>query len=228
MNRQSRIRYAVNANQGLFYLRHVVNVGGAFHRRDHHWSENGEDTYAGKLVGITGWYVDVGSQSPVKHSNTYRLYRHGWRGIAVEPNKALCGIHRWVRPRDTVVNGAIGPVSGEAPYYEMSPQNLSTFSTEARDGYLKRGDRLVRTVSRRVWALSELLDEMAPDGLFGLLSVDVEGWHLAVLSSNDWAKWRPKLVIVERNTDSRPPKLQSKRSSHGGTAQIAKAPGSGP
>ncbi len=202
MIRNLNIRYAVNSNQGLFYARHLLNVHKALHRGDRSWSENGEDDYAGELAEATGWYVDVGSQNPVKHSNTYRLYRRGWRGIAVEPNRALCRIHRVVRPKDIVFNGAIGPENGELPFYEMSPQNLSTFSPEARDEYVQRGDRLVRTVTRRVSRLSALLDKIALPGQFGLLSVDVEGWDRTVLSSNDWERWRPTMVIAEQNSEA--------------------------
>jgi FkbM family methyltransferase len=144
----------------------------------------------------------VGAQHPLKSSNTYRLYRRGWHGITVEPNAMLCALHRAVRRRDTVVCGAVGDVPGESEFYEMSPQVCSTFDAAQRDGYVARGDRLVRTSSRRIWTLAELFEANAVPASFGLLSIDVEGWDLRVLSSNDWSRWRPKMVIVEQNTEA--------------------------
>lgn len=196
-----RLRHAVNAVPALLLGRHVLNVLPALRPGDRPFSERDEDAAVLPLLPEHGWYCDIGSQNPVKHSNTYRLYRRGWRGVVVEPNRTLSRLHRVVRPRDTVVLGAAGPRSERADFYEMSPQNLSTFSAEARDGYLARGDRLVRTSSRDVWTLADLLSQHAPEGEFGLLSVDVEGWDDVVLQSNDWQRWRPWVVVVEHNSE---------------------------
>ena len=46
--------------------------------------------------------------------------------------------------------------------------------------------------------LSKILDAYLPSGQkINFLSVDVEGLDLTVLASNDWTKYRPKVVLVE-------------------------------
>jgi hypothetical protein len=61
------------------------------------YSQHGEDRlildYFKKLGRPTGTYVDVGANYPIKISNTYLLYRSGWRGLTVEPIPRLSRRH---------------------------------------------------------------------------------------------------------------------------------------
>lgn len=50
------------------------------------FSGAGEDIILRHLIGsdkMDGFYVDVGSYHPMRFSNTYFFYPHGWRGINV-------------------------------------------------------------------------------------------------------------------------------------------------
>ncbi len=48
------------------------------------------------------------------------------------------------------------------------------------------------------YPLSEVFKEhLPPDQQIDFLTIDVEGMELKVLSSNDWSKYRPKLVMLE-------------------------------
>ena len=38
---------------------------------------------------------------------------------------------------------------------------------------------------------------LPPDTQIDLLNIDVEGLDLEVLQSNDWSKFKPKVIIVE-------------------------------
>ncbi len=50
---------------------------------------------AGRGVGT---YIDVGCNHPKRFSNTYALYRAGWRGLAVDLDPSLCKQFRLARP----------------------------------------------------------------------------------------------------------------------------------
>jgi hypothetical protein len=53
--------------------------------------------------GVKGFYVDVGCHHPKRGSNTYRLYKSGWKGILVdmEDDKVLAA--KLARSRDVVI-----------------------------------------------------------------------------------------------------------------------------
>ena len=52
------------------------------------YAQTEEDIVLDALLGhkVSGFYVDVGCNDPVKMSNTYRFYLRGWRGIAIDAN----------------------------------------------------------------------------------------------------------------------------------------------
>lgn len=168
------------------------------------WSQHGEDEQLVKdlkdLIN-DGYYVDVGANLPASLSNTYRLYCMGMRGVCVEPNPTLAKLLMRYRPGDEVVGAAIGPDPGLLRFYEMSYHALSTFSAEVAEERKRNGVRLVRESLRPLFPLSILLRDCTPKDrkVFALLSVDVEGWDEVVLRSNDWERFRPRLVLVESN-----------------------------
>ena len=50
----------------------------------------------------------------------------------------------------------------------------------------------------QVRRLSKLLEEYLPAGThIDFMSIDVEGYDLEVLKSNDWRRFRPECVLVE-------------------------------
>ncbi len=58
--------------------------------------------------------------------------------------------------------------------------------------------RLLGCSSVPVRTLASILSECeATSGGIGFMSVDVEGFDLAVLRSNDWERFRPRIVMAE-------------------------------
>lgn len=169
------------------------------------WSEGGEDQYLVEQLGDkirSGFYVDVGANHPARISMTYRLYCMGMRGICVEPNEVLSAMHARYRPGDQIINTAIGPVDGFAKYYVLSHHAFSTFSEEDQKHRVAAGMKLKRVEYKPTFRLSTVLEHVrvAERTSFELLNVDVEGWDLQVLKSNDWDRFRPRLLIIESNT----------------------------
>src|SRR5690554_2751995 len=50
-----------------------------------------------------GFYVDVGCNHPTLFSNTYGLYRKGWRGVCIDANQELIDLYALYRPKDKAV-----------------------------------------------------------------------------------------------------------------------------
>ncbi|HEX4792955.1 MAG TPA: FkbM family methyltransferase [Humisphaera sp.] len=166
-------------------------VGGTF-------SQHGEDRIVRDYFGgRAGVYVDVGANYPIKISNTYLLYRHGWRGLTIEPNPRLSQRHRRFRPRDIHLNMGVSSTPGELTFYEFDVAGLSTFDPDRMREVMSWGGVTMREYKVRVQPLSELVPQHLGQQPVDLLSVDTEGHDLSVLQSADWTQFRPKLIIFE-------------------------------
>ena len=161
-----------------------------------HFSQFGEDVIleAFSPKKKDGFYVDIGAFHPVLLSNTCLFYKKGWRGINVEPNPySLQEFHRQ-RPRDINLNLAVSDKAGFAEFTCDGPcSGLLTVAEGQVDSTRKRSVVRVETLP-----LTELLGIHLPEGTeIDFLSIDCEGHDLVVLQSNNWNKYRPRLVLVE-------------------------------
>jgi len=160
---------------------------------------NAEDVVLHRALcigGVVGRYVDVGASSPYLGSVTRHFYEAGWKGIDVEPLAEEAAELRRARPRDVVIEAALGSAAGEVTLYVVGDERgLSSTDAEVGAGYVRAG-RPVRERKVRQVTLAEVLDEHC-DGEITFLKVDVEGAEPEVLSGNDWSRWRPRVVVVE-------------------------------
>lgn len=159
-------------------------------------SQFGEDVIVGHLFSeqASGFYVDVGAFDPFNLSNTYNLYRRGWRGINIEPVPAQLARFNRHRPRDINLALSIGEEIGTAEF--VVNRGFSSFA----DTYVPSpdGDQGTR-ISVPVRPLGDVLAEHVPSGTrIDLLDVDCEGSDATVLQSNDWERFRPRVVLAER------------------------------
>ena len=154
-----------------------------------------EDMYLLRLFGREhkGFYVDVGANDGVFVSNTYTLYRLGWRGVCIEPNPDAYAALIARRGEDACVNAAVGRSAGTV---ELSWQGDITEGSAVRND--ARPGRSCQVVLK---PLAEILREQSAPTEFELLTIDVEGMEHEVLLGMDWQAYRPHLVIVEYNSE---------------------------
>ena len=72
-----------------------------------------------------GFYIDVGCYHPIHRSNTFLLYKKGWRGINIDIHKFSIELFRYLRPEDFNYNFAVSnknEVINEV-MNKMEPQN---------------------------------------------------------------------------------------------------------
>ena len=150
---------------------------------------------------MSGFYVDVGAFHPTLFSNTYFFYLNGWQGINVEARPGSKQLFDRVRPRDINLEVGVSRERGSMTYYfiaEDSPMN--SFSPE----FLKQIEMLEHVRSEipvPTLPLAELLDRHLPKNqAIDFMNVDVEGHDFEVLESNDWNRFRPKVIVVEGTT----------------------------
>jgi FkbM family methyltransferase len=152
----------------------------------------------------TGFYVDIGANDPFYGSNTQRFYSRGWRGINIEPNLEAYKRINENRPNDINLNIAVSENTGDLTFYLIG--NDSSISTLDYPQAIKMAKMLnleITSTSVKVIPLSEVLDTYLDNKHIDFMSVDAEGRDLAVLKSNNWDKYRPTLVMVESNIETR-------------------------
>lgn len=143
-----------------------------------------------------GFYVDVGAGHPVADNVSFWFYLQGWRGLVVEPQRALAGLYAHVRPRDAAVAALVADRTGEAEFHAVDAMHgFSTMVPEAAQVARDLGAE-VATVRLPVTTLAQLFGAHGV-GRIDFLKVDVEGAEAAVLAGADWRRWRPRIVVIE-------------------------------
>jgi len=167
-----------------------------------HWSQSGEDVILGELLPEPdGTYVDVGAAHPRLGSNTYFLYRRGWRGTLIEPNPASADHLRKARPRDRVIQAAAGAQEGTASFTIFRSDYLSSIDPEVARERAEAGESVEAVVQVPVVTLAALRLRVRP-AQPSLLSIDCEGADLDVLRGNDWAAFAPRVICVEESAST--------------------------
>lgn len=162
------------------------------------FSQKGEDLMIDKYFKHKkkGSYIDIGAFHPQMNSNTSFFYKRGWSGINIEPNPTRRKLFIEERKRDINLSIGIGPMTQKAIFYEFEANGLSTFSKKEAESLLKIGYKLRKKIKVKVYRLEEIIKKYVKSKI-DFISVDTEGLDLEVLKSNDWKKYRPKLLCIE-------------------------------
>lgn len=165
------------------------------------FSKSGDDILLNKLINETtpGVYLDVGSWKPKQYSNTYFFYLRNWKGICVDPNPELVKKYKKIRPKDSFVNIAIGDSKDKIDYYLLDDEysSMNSFDLEFIKKH-KIEDQIKEILKIPTISIEALLDkELSLGDRLDFFDIDVEGYDLKVLKTNNWQKYRPKIVVVE-------------------------------
>ncbi|WP_103582085.1 FkbM family methyltransferase [Campylobacter concisus] len=164
------------------------------------YSQEGEDMILRRLFGGQkfGFYVDVGAHHPKRFSNTYYFYKKGWRGINIDAMPGSMIAFDKFRPRDINIERPISDKKQILTYYAFNEPALNTFSKELAVEYEKENYFIKFTKDIETTTLEDILDRNLPKNQdIDFLSVDVEGLDLMVLRSNNFEKYKPKIVLIE-------------------------------
>ena len=172
------------------------------------FSSDGEDYILTKLfLGLEqGRYIDIGSNYPIKHSNTFSLYLLGWTGICVDPILFLKKKYKLLRPEDNFINAGIRKKSDlslnlDFYFYKKQPDN-STFDISRVEELKKLFNRHPSSVIQ-VPTISVDQVMLKFNGKFPkkndvhFLNLDIEGGELDILKDFINLDVYPWVICVE-------------------------------
>ena len=194
-----RILKAILPLSVVRWLGNVVSSSGGRYLRES-YSQEGEDLILERVFENqdTGFYVDVGAHHPRRFSNTFLFYKRGWHGINIEPNPDALKLFERHRKKDINLGFGVADTEGQLSYFMFNEPALNSFDRVLSEQRQDHRYRIIETKSISVRRLSGILAEFMPDQTpIDFMSIDVEGFDLQVLQSNDWTRFRPACVLVE-------------------------------
>jgi FkbM family methyltransferase len=185
-------------NKAINFLSHRLPDG---RFRQIAYAQEAEDIFLMRRLGQqqTGFFVDIGAHHPFRFSNTFAFYKRGWRGINLDADPLSIQAFEQYRPDDINLNLAIGEASEGLIFYRFNEPALNTFSpTLAAQRAQIPLYKIIEEVKIPMQPLAPILNiHMPPNTQIDFMTIDVEGWDLAVLKTNDWEKFRPRYLVVE-------------------------------
>jgi FkbM family methyltransferase len=164
------------------------------------YSQEGEDMVLRRIFLAVkhGFYIDVGAYHPKHLSNTYFFYRNGWRGINIDAMPGSMQAFRRVRPRDINLEAVIARERKEMNFYIFNGRALNTLDPDLARERSVGSTKILEVRAVITQRLDEVLAQhLAPHHSIQFMSIDVEGFDLDVLQSNNWSLYRPEYVLVE-------------------------------
>lgn len=137
-----------------------------------------------------GVFVEVGAFDPVFQSQSYHLEITGWQGVLIEPEPSQADHLRKSRRAPVFEVACVAPEAAGRPARLLSRRGLSTL--RFRDRQAEGG--VVLNVACAT--LDQVLEQAGIDHV-DFLSIDVEGLEPDVLRGFDFARYRPKLILID-------------------------------
>lgn len=170
-----------------------------YNRYNISFSKSGDDIQLMKLINnrVPGAYVDIGCWHPVKASNSYYFYVRGWKGICIDPNPELKVLYDKFRSKDNFINAGIGESGTSLEYFMLEESSMNTFSKDFLEKH-QLESKIIKKIEVPLYSLKEILDvNLDKKERLDFFDIDVEGFDLEVLKTNDWDVYRPKVIVIE-------------------------------
>ncbi|MDC0616267.1 FkbM family methyltransferase [Candidatus Pelagibacter sp.] len=180
-----------------FYIWQNIHIKNRYLIKKKSYSAYEEDLEIKKYFkkNYVGFYVDVGCYHPIKANNTLLLYQKNWSGINIDINKLSIDLFNFCRPKDTNLNFAVSKKKITKFYYQKELSLLNSIkkkqATQAFEGKF-----LSKKINSK--SLNKILNSSKfKNQKIDFLDIDVEGADYDVLTSLDFKKYDPKLILIE-------------------------------
>ena len=143
-----------------------------------------------------GFYVDAGCYHPLHLSNTYLLYKKGWRGINIDVSEYTIELFNHLRNDDLNINSAVTNYDGEINFFFQ--KELSQITSVKKSTALKRMQGLIKEKKIEAFKLDTILEKSKyKNKKIDFLNIDIENNDYEALCSINFHIYRPKVICIE-------------------------------
>jgi FkbM family methyltransferase len=152
-----------------------------------------------------GYFVEVGAYDGVEMSNTLYFEQNGWTGLLVEADPELAQECRRNRPGSLLAEyAAVALGTPKTITFTICDDARGLSSIALDDSARQRveawaGRYQVREVTVQTKTLDAILEENAVTTI-DFMTLDVEEHEWDVLSGFTISRWKPTVLLIERNT----------------------------
>jgi FkbM family methyltransferase len=166
-----------------------------------YYSQHGEDFLLDRLFENQprGFFVEVGCIDGIRFSNTLSFEERGWKGICIEAHADYIEALRRNRPGSVVEHCAAGEADEDAvAFYANFRGSLSSLDKTQEERFKSFGRYFGGFTEQKVpkRRLDTVLARERVEQI-DILSVDVEGYELQVMSGLDLRRYRPSVMVIE-------------------------------
>jgi hypothetical protein len=194
---------------------------GELRKAEFSFSQLGEDriidyhTYY--LPPNAGFYIDVGCFHPFCYSNTFLLWKRGYRGINIDIDQNKIDLFDQARPDDTNICACISDREIEMEAFEFSDSDLNRLLPTG--SFDPRSVNGVQPIGRRK-CVTQRLDAIVRNSIYSdrpciLLNIDCEGLDEKVLDGANLSSLKPYLICIESHSISNRNALTERLSNEG-------------
>ena len=170
------------------------------------FSQLGEELVIANILGRLSKpcpksYLDIGAFHSWRLSNTYRLYKEGYRGIVADPNPEKIRSFKFDRPLDVCIQAAIVPDDFQNPKVTLvSPSsNNGRESIEPLYNQNYRSGSIGCSYEADTMSISKLVEiaKLELEGEIGIVNIDIEGFEGPVMLSWPFSVSKPAILCIE-------------------------------
>jgi FkbM family methyltransferase len=161
--------------------------------------EDAEEPLKAAFFGAQpGFFVDVGANDPRQGSQSFALEQAGWRGVLIEPQPDLAEKLRQARTACVFAAACSSPQNAG----KTLPLYLAGVLSSLDNRLAVTGVRPHNSVAVPVRTLDDILIEAAAPSPIDFLSIDIEGHEVEAFAGFDFARWHPRLILMEDHVTS--------------------------
>ena len=153
-----------------------------------------ERIFRNKRKGI---YIDVGCNHPIKHNNTYLLYKKGWCGINIDlDNKSINEFNK-LRKRDINIKTLITSYDDEEKdlYFYHERSAINTISRDLAESRVNQHKEVKKIKGKSL--NSVIANSKYKNSKIDLLSIDIENYEYEALKNFNFSAYNIDLIVTE-------------------------------
>ncbi len=165
-------------------------------------SQLGEDIYILNNFpkNHIGKYLDIGCYHPIKHNNTYLMYKQGWSGINIDLNPLSIELFNYHRPKDINLNIGISNKEIVKDLYFIDELNTQNTLDKNQLLFLEKHHNINKNeITKKKIKTRKLMSVIKKYKLYNIdfMNIDIEGHELEVIKTIDFKKIRINYLCIE-------------------------------